>query len=176
VKRRRSLGYELRTCHAEPGKLDALLARFRDSSSLNAWQQARSGSIKTLLDKARNASLVTYITSDDAPFFIAHGTADPLVPYNQTETFAAALEISKVPVYVETIEDGGRGGFDGPKLNARLQALFDKPDVSRKALDDAIRYFDQMDDVAHDPGWIAWRKGMAARIIELNANTGTQKH
>lgn len=46
--------------------------------------------------------------------------------YNQTETFAAALEKSKVPVYVETIEEGGHGGFEGPKLNARLKTFFDK--------------------------------------------------
>ena len=84
------------------------------------------GAVQENKDKARSASPVTYVTSDDAPMFIAHGTADPLVPYNQTETFAAALGKSKVPVYVETIEEGGHGGFDGPKLNARLQAFFDK--------------------------------------------------
>jgi acetyl esterase/lipase len=84
------------------------------------------GAVQENKDKARNASPVTYVTNDDAPFFIAHGTADPLVPYNQTETFAAALEKSKVPVYVETIEEGGHGGFDSPKLNARLQTFFDK--------------------------------------------------
>ncbi len=84
------------------------------------------GAVQENKDKARSASPVTYVTSDDAAFFIAHGTTDPLVPYNQTETFAAALEKSKVPVYVETIEEGGHGGFEGPKLDARLQAFFDK--------------------------------------------------
>jgi len=84
------------------------------------------GALQEHKDKARSASPITYVTSDDAAFFIAHGTADPLVPFNQTETFAAALEKSKVPVYVETIEEGGHGGFEGPKLNARLQTFFDK--------------------------------------------------
>ena len=84
------------------------------------------GALQEHKDLARSASPITYVTRDDAPTFIAHGTADPLVPINQTETFAAALEKSKVPVYVETIEDGGHGGFDGPKLDARLQAFFDK--------------------------------------------------
>ena len=84
------------------------------------------GALQDNKDKARGASPLTYVTSDDAPVFIAHGTADPLVPYNQTETFAAALEKAKVPVYVETIEEGVHGGFEGPKLNARLQAFFDK--------------------------------------------------
>jgi dipeptidyl aminopeptidase/acylaminoacyl peptidase len=69
---------------------------------------------------------MTYLSKDDAPVFIAHGTADPLVPYNQSEIFAAALKENGVPVYVQTIQEGGHGGFEGPKLNARLKTFFDK--------------------------------------------------
>ncbi|MCF7676170.1 MAG: alpha/beta hydrolase fold domain-containing protein [Akkermansiaceae bacterium] len=83
------------------------------------------GAIQEHKDAARNASPLFYITDDDAPVFIAHGTTDPLVPYNQTETFAAALKKAGVPVYSQTIRDGGHGGFEGPKLNARLKTFFD---------------------------------------------------
>ena len=84
------------------------------------------GAIQENKDKAKAASPITYVTSDDAPTFIAHGTADPLVPYNQTETFAVALKQANVPVYVQTITEGKHGGFEGPKLNTRLRAFFDK--------------------------------------------------
>ncbi len=84
------------------------------------------GAILENKEKAQAASPVTYITSDDAPTFIAHGTTDPIVPYNQSETFATALKNANIPIYLETIENGNHGGFEGPKLNARLKAFYDK--------------------------------------------------
>ena len=84
------------------------------------------GAMKDNRDKARLASPVTYVTGDDPPFFIAHGTKDPLVPYSQSQTFDAALKKSAVQAYVQTIDDGGHGGFEGPKLNGRLKSFFDK--------------------------------------------------
>jgi acetyl esterase/lipase len=84
------------------------------------------GAVQEHKDKARNASPATYVSGDDPPFFIAHGTSDPLVPFNQSETFAAALGKAGVPIYLQTVEDGGHGGFEGPELNDRLKNFFDK--------------------------------------------------
>jgi len=84
------------------------------------------GAVQENKDKARNASPITYVTGDDAPVFIAHGTTDPLVPYNQSETFEAALKKANVPAYLQTIENGNHGGFEGPELKRRLTAFFDK--------------------------------------------------
>ncbi|MFZ4766315.1 MAG: alpha/beta hydrolase fold domain-containing protein [Roseimicrobium sp.] len=84
------------------------------------------GAIQEQKEKARNASPITWVSSGDAPVFIAHGTADPTVPFNQTETFEVALKKANVPVFVQTIEDGAHGGFDGPELQKRVQAFFDK--------------------------------------------------
>src|SRR5690606_37904819 len=39
--------------------------------------------VKDCLDRARAASPVTYVTPDDAPFFITHGTGDSTVPFSQ---------------------------------------------------------------------------------------------
>ena len=41
--------------------------------------------------KVRAADATTYITPDDPPFFIEHGTADGTVPVQQSQRFAAAL-------------------------------------------------------------------------------------
>ncbi len=77
-------------------------------------------------DKARAASPLTYVSEGDAPVFIAHGEADPTVPFQQSLDFAAALEKAKVPTYLQTITKGAHGGFDGPKLDARLRDFFSK--------------------------------------------------
>ena len=84
------------------------------------------GGILENKDKASNASPITWVSSGDAPVFIAHGTADPTVPYNQSEIFEVALKKVNVPVFLQTIDEGGHGGFDGPVLNARVKAFFDK--------------------------------------------------
>ena len=42
--------------------------------------------------RARAADPTTYISPDDPPFFIEHGTADGMVPVRQSVRFAAALE------------------------------------------------------------------------------------
>jgi acetyl esterase/lipase len=84
------------------------------------------GAIQENKDKARDASPINHVTKDDAPVFIAHGTKDPLVPYNQSEIFESGLKNAGVPVYLQTIEEGGHGGFEGPALQARLKDFFDK--------------------------------------------------
>ena len=45
----------------------------------------------TVPDKARAADPTTYISADDPPFLIEHGTADDTVPVQQSRRFAAAL-------------------------------------------------------------------------------------
>jgi acetyl esterase/lipase len=63
-------------------------------------------------EKAMAASPATYITPDDPPFFIQHGTKDPLVPTQQSIHFASALEkvLGKGKVCLELLPDAGHGG------------------------------------------------------------------
>lgn len=58
----------------------------------------------------RRASPITYVTKDDPPFLIFHGTKDELVPVDQARRFAARLKEAGVPVEL-VIEDGERHGF-----------------------------------------------------------------
>ncbi len=62
------------------------------------------------LVKAANPE--TYITKDDPPFFIQHGSVDPLVPYPQSVNFAEKLEkvVGKEKVTLELIPGSGHGG------------------------------------------------------------------
>lgn len=76
------------------------------------------------LVKAANPE--TYITADDPPFFIQHGTLDPNVPTQQSVDFAAALTsvIGADQVTLELLEGAGHGG-----------AQFDAADNVQKVLD-----------------------------------------
>src|SRR6185437_7517091 len=55
------------------------------------------GALQENKEKARAASPITYISRDDPPFLILHGTEDPLVPFNQSERLAEALKTVGVP-------------------------------------------------------------------------------
>lgn len=76
-------------------------------------------------ESARQASAVTWITKDDAPFFTAHGTADTLVPYAQAEEIHSALSSAKVESYLVKMQGAGHG-FSNNELNQRIKVFFDK--------------------------------------------------
>ena len=60
------------------------------------------------------ASPITYVSPDDAPFLLLHGDADKTVPFNQSEIFEAALRKADVKVKLVRIVGGGHGPrFDG---------------------------------------------------------------
>jgi acetyl esterase/lipase len=64
------------------------------------------GAIQRHPDTARAASPLSYVTRDDAPILIIHGTDDPLVPFNQSEQFLAALKQAGVESYLIPVEGG----------------------------------------------------------------------
>lgn len=76
-------------------------------------------------EKARSASPITFVSQDDPPFLIIHGTNDPLVPYQQSVSFRDALQRAGVPVALITVENGGHGGFRNPTIERRVDAFFD---------------------------------------------------
>jgi acetyl esterase/lipase len=58
-------------------------------------------------DLARAASPVTYISKDDPPFLIVHGTKDNLVPYDQATELHDALQKAGVSATMLTGKGGG---------------------------------------------------------------------
>ena len=50
------------------------------------------------------ASPITYVTSDCPPCLLLHGTADPIVPHDQSVRFHDALEKAGVPVTLYSVE------------------------------------------------------------------------
>ncbi len=69
------------------------------------------GLITSIPDIAAKSNPETYITADDAAFFIQHGTADVLIPTQQSIDFAASLTkvLGAGKVSYESLEGAGHG-------------------------------------------------------------------
>lgn len=77
-------------------------------------------------EAARAASPVTYVTPDDPPFLIVHGTKDEIVPFDQSVRLHEALRKAGVDATMVPVERGGHGNFGNPELPLRVQAFFDR--------------------------------------------------
>ncbi len=55
------------------------------------------------------ASPLLHVAPGDPPFLILQGTADHLVPFSQSVSFAAALRADRVPVRLVLVSGGGHG-------------------------------------------------------------------
>lgn len=78
--------------------------------------------------KAEAVSPMHYVSSDNAPILIMHGTSDGLVPFAQSDEFAAALKKAGVPTYFQVIPNAGHGGpaFSLPPVQRLIRTFFDK--------------------------------------------------
>ncbi len=77
-------------------------------------------------ERSRQASATTHVTKDDPPFLILHGTGDPVVPFEQSKTFAEALSKAGVDVTFVPVTDGGHGWGPNREVDARVDDFFDK--------------------------------------------------
>lgn len=102
-----------------PGTMNHLAADSPESKLLG--QQ-----ITKVPELVSEASPVTYVTRDDPPILIIHGTKDPLVPYQQSVDLMEALSAVGVPVILQRIENGEHGGFGSNEVNARTKAFLEK--------------------------------------------------
>jgi acetyl esterase/lipase len=100
-------------------------------------------------EKTDAVSPVKYVSEDNPPMLILHGTHDALVPYAQSEQLVAALKAKGVDVWLQTLPGSGHGGpaFGKPPIVALMQTFFDKylqnADVEIKLVSEA--------DVVVDP-------------------------
>jgi acetyl esterase/lipase len=76
-------------------------------------------------DAARAASPVSWVSADDPPFLIFHGTDDGTVPFAQSESLAAALRSAGASVTFVRVEGGGHG-LGGREISSRRQNFFDR--------------------------------------------------
>lgn len=84
------------------------------------------GPLQQHKDAARAASPITYVSADDPPFLLVHGTEDPLVPYDQSERLLASLDEEGVDAMLLKVQGGGHGAFRSAELDRRIRLFFDK--------------------------------------------------
>lgn len=78
--------------------------------------------------KCDAVSPMHYVSEGSPPTLILHGTFDSLVPYAQSEEFAAALREKGVPVWLQKLPGSGHGGpaFGKPQVTALIRDFFDR--------------------------------------------------
>jgi len=85
--------------------------------------------ITTATDAVIAASPAHYISPDDPPFLIQHGTKDPLVPTEQSIDFHGRLQavLGKGRATLTLLEGAGHGGamFSSPENMAKVLAFLD---------------------------------------------------
>jgi|SRR5579875_487758 len=107
-----------------------------DFTRIAVANQRASGPVSRLLggpvaenmDKAKKASPITHVSSDDPPFLIMHGADDKTVPPEQSEIFAEALKKAGVEVTLKILPGAGHGGtaFTSPESRKLIAEFFDK--------------------------------------------------
>lgn len=101
---------ELLTMDDHPSKITHLASDSPESLLLGA-------PVPTVPEKAAHASPITWVSADDAPSLIVHGTKDELVPYPQSTAFENKLEKAGVATVLLTVEGGGHGNGFGPSVS-----------------------------------------------------------
>ena len=84
------------------------------------------GPIQQNKQKVKAANPITYVSKNTPPFFIAHGTADELVPFCQSELLLMALQKKNIRTEFKKVENGGHGPGVFSANNFKLMADFFK--------------------------------------------------
>lgn len=79
------------------------------------------------------ASPITYITPDDPPILIVHGTKDPIVPYPQSTRFHKALRKAGVDSTLISVDGGGHGRGFGKEVNRTVERFFEHHLLGKKS-------------------------------------------
>jgi acetyl esterase/lipase len=90
-------------------------------------RQLLGGTVDEKKELCDQASPVKFVTKDDAPFIILHGTKDPLVPVEQSQLMHDELKKGGVESTLIVIEGAGHDGkVFTPDSLKRVEAFFDK--------------------------------------------------
>jgi len=88
------------------------------------------GEIAKVPELVKEANQASCLHNDIPPFFIRHGSKDPLVPSEQSILFADEIRLiaGSERVTLEIIEGAGYGGaqFETPKNLEKVFVFFDK--------------------------------------------------
>jgi acetyl esterase/lipase len=107
----------------------------------------------TVPERCMLANPITFITADDPPMIIMHGTKDNTVPFNQSELLDSALKqvyepLGKEVLFYPIVDAGhGGGGFNADSTKQRVVSFFNKhlksspSEVSPSEPNEGIKFF-----------------------------------
>jgi acetyl esterase/lipase len=84
------------------------------NDKLSAEGKLLGGAVQQRPELAATANPVTYVSADDPPFLVMHGTIDDTNPFNQSELLVDALRANGVPVTFVPVEGAGHGFMTTP--------------------------------------------------------------
>lgn len=101
---------------------------FKFNTPGDPYSQLIGVSLEGNREKTDAVSPIHYVSKDNPPMLILHGTHDALVPYAQSEELAAALKAHGVDVWLQTLPGSGHGGvaFGKPSIVVLMANFFDK--------------------------------------------------
>jgi acetyl esterase/lipase len=95
---------------AGPSDLADLYLGSKDADLRRAVERLVGGPLDQRAELVREANPVAQVSKDDPPFLILHGTADPLVPFSQSQRLADALKQAGADVELVPVANAGHGG------------------------------------------------------------------
>jgi acetyl esterase/lipase len=122
----------------QPSRVQCVVDWFgpTDFSKMGGWQDKPDspmaklvgGPVRDYMEKAAKANPITYISKDDAPMLIMHGTDDKTVPMNQSELLDEALRKAGVETTLIRVAGNGHGGpgFTSPENRKRIEEFLEK--------------------------------------------------
>ncbi|MCX7050183.1 MAG: alpha/beta hydrolase [Candidatus Sumerlaeota bacterium] len=105
--------------------MTTLTLKAPDGKQVSPVERLLGGTPEEKKEKAAQVNPITWVTKDDPPFLIMHGTKDPLVPLKQSEMLQEALKKAGVDSTLEIIPGAGHG-FAGPKYQQMVMDFFDR--------------------------------------------------
>ncbi len=108
------------------------------------------GPIQELPDRCSTANSIPFVSPDDPPFLIMHGTVDTAVPFSQSELLDRALRLqASTEVTFFPVQDNGHGG---PGFDDNQQLVFDLFESRLRDLPEVTVRIDASDALANENG------------------------
>jgi acetyl esterase/lipase len=101
---------------------------FKWNSSNDPYSALIGGGLGESKEKGDAVSPVHYVSKDNPPILIMHGTHDALVPFAQSEELVDALRKAGVDATLQKFPGAGHGGgvFHSPAARNQIKTFFDK--------------------------------------------------
>jgi acetyl esterase/lipase len=105
---------------------DVDLAAYTEPPALDEVVALLGGTPAEVPDRYRDASPLSWVGEETAPFLVIHGAADDVVPVGQSRQLVAALRAAGVPVTYLELEGAGHHDLSWSSVGTAVLAFFER--------------------------------------------------